>query len=189
VKGHASGDGVPGVAGYSVTGRGPGIYAQGNPAGQFNGNITVSGNVEVGGDIRLLNADCAEEFELEFDDIEPGTVVVLSDDGRLLPSEREYDGRVAGVVSGAGEYRPGLTLDARTSERARVPVALMGKVYTRADAHDRPIRVGDMLTTGRTRGHAMKASDPQLAFGSIIGKALAPLAGGRGLIPVLATLR
>ena len=187
VKGHASGPGLAGVAGYSLTSRGPGIFGQGNPAGHFNGNVVVTGNVEVQGDIRLVNADCAEEFELEADPVEPGTVVVLSDEGRLLPSEIEYDKRVAGVVSGAGECRPGLVLD--SGEGPRAAVALMGKVYCRADAGSAPIEVGDMLATSATSGHAMKATDMRLAFGAVIGKALSPLPEGRALIPVLATLQ
>jgi hypothetical protein len=35
----------------------------------------------------------------------------------------------------------------------------------------------------------MKAADPARAFGAVIGKALAPLDGGRGLIPVLVALQ
>jgi hypothetical protein len=35
----------------------------------------------------------------------------------------------------------------------------------------------------------MKASDPARAFGAVIGKALKPLAGGRGLLPVLIALQ
>jgi hypothetical protein len=195
VKGHAKGDGVPGVAGYSLTNRGPGIFGQGSPAGQFvgdvivNGHLTVHENCEFHGDCALTGADCAEEFDLASGPVEPGTVVVLSDQARLLPSASEYDTRVAGVVSGAGDYRPALTLDARESDCARVPVALMGKVCCLADACEAPIEVGDMLTTSATPGHAMKVSDPERAFGAVIGKALAPLDGGRSLIPVLATLR
>jgi hypothetical protein len=197
VKGHARAQGAAGVAGYSISGRGPGLFGQGNPgilaignpAGHFEGNVVVTGNVEVGGDVRLRNADCAEEFELEAGPIEPGTVVVLSDSARLLPSAAEYDTRVAGVISGAGAYRPGITLDARSRDGDAVPVALMGKVYCRADAGAAPIEVGDMLTTSALPGHAMKATDPMRSFGAIIGKALAPLASGRGLIPVLASLR
>jgi hypothetical protein len=35
----------------------------------------------------------------------------------------------------------------------------------------------------------MKATDHEMAFGAIIGKALRSLAAGQGLIPVLITLR
>jgi hypothetical protein len=58
-----------------------------------------------------------------------------------------------------------------------------------ADATYGTIEVGDMLTTSATVGHAMKASDPQQSFGSVIGKALSPLAEGRGLVNVLITLQ
>ncbi|MDQ1538237.1 MAG: hypothetical protein QOE58_2630 [Actinomycetota bacterium] len=35
----------------------------------------------------------------------------------------------------------------------------------------------------------MTASDPARAFGSVIGKALVPLASGLGLIPILVALQ
>jgi hypothetical protein len=35
----------------------------------------------------------------------------------------------------------------------------------------------------------MKAADPLKAFGSVIGKALHPLAKGQGLIPILIALQ
>ncbi|MGH8577110.1 MAG: hypothetical protein ACREXJ_09395 [Gammaproteobacteria bacterium] len=43
------------------------------------------------GDIMLMNADCAEEFDLAVQDVQPGTVMVLTDDGRLAPSSEPYD--------------------------------------------------------------------------------------------------
>jgi hypothetical protein len=65
----------------------------------------------------------------------------------------------------------------------------MGKVYCKVDATDAAIAVGDLLTTSRTPGHAMKAEDPVRAFGAVIGKALRPLSGGLGLVPVLVALQ
>jgi hypothetical protein len=50
-------------------------------------------------------------------------------------------------------------------------------------------KVGDLLTTAPTPGHAMKADDPLKAFGAVIGKALRPLPDGQGLIPVLIALQ
>jgi hypothetical protein len=35
----------------------------------------------------------------------------------------------------------------------------------------------------------MRAADPQRAFGAVIGKALAPLRGTTGIIPVLVALQ
>jgi hypothetical protein len=37
--------------------------------------------------------------------------------------------------------------------------------------------------------HAMKAEDPQKAFGAVIGEALRPLGNGQGLIPILIALQ
>lgn len=65
----------------------------------------------------------------------------------------------------------------------------MGKVYCKVDAQFSPIEVGDLLTTSFTAGHAMKAYDPIKAFGAVIGKALRPLEGGKGLIPILIALQ
>jgi hypothetical protein len=140
------------------------------------------------GDIMLLNADCAEEFDVE-DGAEPGMVMVLAADGSLSVGERPYDTRVAGVVSGAGTYRPGLILDRRDTGRRRAPIALMGKVFCLAAATDAPIAAGDLLTTSAYAGHAMRIGDRDRATGAVLGKALGPLRSGRGLIPVLVTLQ
>ena len=141
------------------------------------------------GDITLNNADCAEEFDVVSLDIEPGTVMVVAADGRLAPCRQAYDTRVVGVVSGAGSYRPALVLDRRDTGAPRLPIALMGKVYCWADASGGAIGAGDLLTTGEVSGHAIKASDLARATGAIVGKALAPLAAGRKLIPILVTAR
>ncbi len=50
-------------------------------------------------------------------------------------------------------------------------------------------RLRDLLTTSPTRGHAQKVLDPAAAMGAIVGKALAPLAKGRGRIPVMVLLQ
>ena len=135
---------------------------------------------------RLTNAaDCAEEFDVcDAETIEPGTVMVMGPEGTLHPSPCAYDTRVAGVVSGAGSYKPGIVLDKQTGLGPRCTIALLGKVFCRVDASYGPIDVGDLLTTSATRGHAMKASDPASAFGAVIGKALRPLEAGKGLIPL-----
>ena len=46
-----------------------------------------------------------------------------------------------------------------------------------------------VLTTSATPGHAMKAGDAAKSLGALIGKALKPLATGRGLIPILVALQ
>jgi hypothetical protein len=152
--------------------------------------LSVNGDVEVTGDIRLLGADCAENFDVsEAEAAEPGTVMVIDQEGTLKPSEQAYDKRVAGVVSGAEGYKPGIVLDEQKSEADRMPVALIGKVACKVDARHSPIEVGDLLTSSSTSGHAMKADDPLRAFGAVIGKALHSLKGGQDIIPVLIALQ
>jgi len=51
------------------------------------------------------------------------------------------------------------------------------------DARYVSIEVGDLLTTAPTPGHAMKATDPQKAFGAVIGKALRSLKSFHTLCP------
>jgi hypothetical protein len=150
---------------------------------------TFSGNVQAN-DVLLSGADCAEEFDMsEGLGIEPGSVVVFGDDGSLSTSSLPYNKRVAGVISGAGAYRPGVILDRRADSRGRQPVALIGKVYCKVDASHGPIGIGDPLTTSPTAGCAMRASVPGLSFGAVIGKALAPCERGCGLIPILVSLQ
>ena len=115
--------------------------------------------------------------------------MVLCDDGTLKACDSGYDRRVAGVISGAGDYRPGIVMDKQHTDRDRRPIALVGKVCCNVDATYGPIRVGDLLTTSPTPGHAMAATDQGLAFGATIGKALKPHADGCGLIPILVNLQ
>jgi hypothetical protein len=158
--------------------RGPG------PAAFFKGNVVVTG------DITLTSADCAEQFEIaSCADIEPGTVMVIDEGGALRACEGAYDKRVAGVIAGAGNCKPAIVLGNQPSALAKQPVALLGRVYCNVDASYAPIGVGDLLTTSPTAGHAMKAADPQRAFGSVLGKALGSLPSGQGLIPILIALQ
>jgi hypothetical protein len=162
-----------------------GVHAKGGRlAGFFEGDVVVTG------DIRLGNADCAEDFDTAAGQaIEPGTIMVLGEEGVLHVSSQAYDRRVAGVVSGAGEYKPGIVLDKRQTKHARQPIALLGKVYCKADARYGPIQIGDLLTTSDTPGFAMRAADSAKAFGAVIGKALRPLSEGQALIPILIALQ
>lgn len=161
-------------------------------AGFFQGTVHITGNLTVDQDILLPPAaqDCAEDFDVRAGhNVEPGTVMVVDDEGALRPSEHDYDTRVAGVISGAGGYRPAMILGRGESATPRAPIALIGKVHCKADARYAPISVGDLLTSSPTRGHAMKASDPARAFGAVIGKALRPLPSGTGMIPILIALQ
>lgn len=200
----SAGTGVSGISmqGVGVYGKGATLAAQFDGAVTLNGTLSANGvlnaggvinaasNIVVTGDVILSGSDCAEEFEASTDNVGPGSVVVLDDDGALRQGETPYDKRVAGVISGAGKFKPAMIMG-RTAEVSlnRMPLALTGRVYCKVDASYNPIRVGDLLTTSSTPGHAMKASDPSLAFGAVIGKAMAHLDRGQGLIPVLVALQ
>lgn len=157
--------------------------------GEPSSLLVVAGDVKVTGDVLLSGADCAEHFDVGDANLpEPGTVVVIDENGALRESSHAYDKKVAGVVSGAGEYRHGIVLDKRPEE-GRIPVALVGKVFCKVSGEFSPVAVGDLLTTSPTPGYAMKAVDPARAFGAVLGKALNPLHSGLGLVPVLVTLQ
>ncbi len=144
------------------------------------------------GDIVLKNADCAEEFDIAeaiASKVEAGSVMTIQKDGALAPCTQAYDKRVAGVVSGAGTYQPALILDKQPEQENRLPIAMIGKVYCKVDASYGPIELGDLLTTSPTPGHAMKATDPMRAFGTVIGKALGSLENGEGMLPILVALQ
>jgi hypothetical protein len=157
-----------------------------NPAGQQT--VRLSGSL---GDLLLTGADAAEDFDIAADaaGVSAGTVMVIDPQGKLCESTESYDRRVAGIVSGAGDYRPGITLGRSEGGGPRRPIALAGKVYCKADAAAGAIRVGDLLTTSATPGHAMRVCEPERALGAVIGKALRSLPAGQSLIPVLVALQ
>jgi hypothetical protein len=187
----ASQDGA-GVLGYARDPGMPAVYAFGGLKAialgkPFAGDFV--GDVRVNGDILLVGADCAEQFDVvDEESIEPGEVVVIDGEGALRQSRDAYDTRVAGVVSGGGSYRPGIVLDKQAQSKNRLSISLVGKVFCKVDGQYAPIAVGDLLTTSPTPGHAMKAMDSRRAFGAVIGKALRPWREGSGLIPILIAL-
>ena len=176
-------DGVWGSSNKATAAGVSGHNKAGGLAGFFEGDVVVTG------DIRLNNADCAEDFDVLGTAVEPGAVMVLDTEGGLRECCSAYDKRVAGVVSGAGDYKPGIVLDSQPGPGRRQPIALMGKVFCKVDAAFGAIAIGDLLTTSATPGHAMRASDAQHAFGAVIGKAMRPLAEGQALIPILIALQ
>ena len=110
----------PGVSGHNLDNNG-----NPNPGwtGFFHGDVVVTG------DIRLTNAaDCAEDFDVYgADKAEPGTVMVLGNEGVISASQQAYDKRVAGVISGAGTYKPGIVLDKKGDIRQQATRRLDGQ--------------------------------------------------------------
>jgi hypothetical protein len=88
-------------------------------------------------------------------------------------------------VLAVGNHRIGDSLT------GNVPVAMLGIVPTKVSAENGPIKPGDLLTTARLPGYAMKAKPVVIhgisiyPTGAILGKALQPLHTDRGVINVL----
>jgi hypothetical protein len=193
--------------GVRVGTRGDGAAIQVTVNGNVGiGTATPSAKLEVAGNFKVSGAsnsittpvltitggsDLAEPFPVAGPDIPQGAVVIIDDarPGQLKLSERAYDTRVAGIVSGAGGVQPGITLHQQGALEGTQNVALSGRVYALADASPNPIKPGDLLTTSDTPGHVMKAADRERRDGAILGKAMSALDSGQGLVLVLVTLQ
>jgi hypothetical protein len=160
-----------------------------------NGHVSVN-VLEIQG-----GADLSEKFDVgtasgklgaDLEGLEPGLVVSIDPQhpGKLLVSDRAYDHRVAGVISGAGGVAPGMIMgQAGSLASGQQAVALNGRVYCWADTSGGPITPGDLLTTSDTPGHARRVTEHAKAQGAIIGKAMTGLERGKGLVLVLMTLQ
>ena len=130
-----TGAGVSGISTSSVgvdakTQSGPAalraVHAGDGLAGLFGGNVRVTRDLLVDGDVQLTGADLAEQFGVVGSlAAEPGSVVVLAGHDRVRVSDEPYDRRVAGIVSGAvitGRNRPG-----PSTRRQPLPARAFGK--------------------------------------------------------------
>ena len=175
-----------GVAGVADTAGSTGVYGRGSKwGGYFDGPVSVC-SLEVRG-----GCDVAEPFQMSAATIAKGSVVVIDDAnaGQLKLSDRAYDTRVAGIVSGANGINPGIALHQDGALEGGQNVALSGRVYVLADASTGAIKPGDLLTTSSTPGHAMKVANHNRAQGAILGKAMSSLNQGKGMVLVLVTLQ
>jgi hypothetical protein len=174
-------------------------YATGNvgintasPAEKLDvtGNVKVTGNITVSGNINAKYQDVAEWVETS-QQLQPGTVVVLdaTRSNQVIASTESYDTRVAGVVS----VQPGIALGEAADHR--VLVATTGRVKIKVSAKNGAIRIGDLLVTSDQPGVAMKSLPVEIGAvrihrpGTLIGKALEPLATGTEEILVLLSLQ
>ena len=137
-------------------------------------------------------ADFAEYFDVAPSaEIKPLAGMLVSIDetnpGKLVVSHAAYDKKIAGVISGANGIRPGMMMGHKgTVADGEHPVAITGRVYVMAEALNKAIEPGDLLTTSAIAGHAMKATNHKKAQGAVIGKAMSKLAvGTKGMVLVL----
>jgi hypothetical protein len=171
---------IKGLAGVSPTNSG--YLAVRNSAS--TNSFVLDGN----SGLLSVAADVAEAFPAPA--VAPGSVMVLdpAHPGALRLSSTPYDRRVAGVVAGAKDYRPAITLGGLDPART-LPVTLSGTTYCLASGANGPIHVGDLLTTSTIPGHAMRATDAKASQGAVLGKAMEDLRGDRGPILILASLQ
>lgn len=153
-------------------------------------DLVVDGTISGAKVIGAVYQDLAEWVNAT-EALEPATVVVLdrAHDNQVAPSTTAYDTTVAGVVS----ENPGLILGVGAAGKEKI--ATTGRVRIKADATGAPIRIGDLLVTSDVPGTAMKSQPIDVGGakihrpGTIIGKALQALPGGRGEILVLLSMQ
>jgi len=154
------------------------------------GTGRITGSLTVDGTLNAKYQDMAEWVQSS-QQLSAGTVVVLdhTKSNQVIASSQAYDTRVAGVIS----LQPGITLGENGA--GKVLVATTGRVKVKVDATAGPIQVGDLLVTSDKEGVAKKSEPLSLGGvqihrpGTLIGKALEPLARGTGEILVLLSLQ
>lgn len=153
-------------------------------------DFEVNGTFKATSTIGAVYQDLAEWVPASVD-MAPGTVVVVNSakNNEVMPSSTKYDTAVAGVVSS----RPGILLGEGSA--AKEMIATTGRVKVHVTAANGAIRVGDLLSTSDKPGVAMRSLPLDLGGtkihrpGTLIGKALEPLAAGEGEILVLLSLQ
>jgi hypothetical protein len=196
-------DGVYGVSGANGAGvraantSGGDILVAEAPIGSPKARIDSSGEVFADGGFHTGGADYAESIRAGASGLQAGDVVAIdpTQGYAVRKSDRPYSRLVVGVYStkpavlAVGSHR------VNDSLKGEVPVAMMGVVPTKVTAANGAIRAGDLLTTSRLAGYAMKAKPVVVhgvaiyPTGAILGKALQPLRRGTGTIEVLMMLR
>jgi hypothetical protein len=138
-------------------------------------------------------ADFAEAVDAVagVDAYEPGDVMVIAEgqDRSVDRASEPYARTVIGIYS----TKPGILASPYPVDDPRragkLPLAMIGIVPCKVSAENGAIARGDLLVTSSTPGHAMRGTDLTRMTGAIVGKALEPLANGKGVILVAVTLQ
>ena len=180
-----------GVIGSSISGdlikgqRGPGIGGETRFRVETNGIVHAPAYQGLPDFAEAIRPSPSDKSRLE-----PGDVLVAASntDRSVTRSRKPYSTSVLGVYSTApgfiGTENP---IEGASSET--IPMAVIGIVPCKVSAENGPIRRGDLLTSSRTPGHAMRCADRRRCSGAIVGKALAAFSNGLGVIKVLVTLQ
>ena len=132
------------------------------------------------GDVMVIDTASKQAVAVAWEARSALVVGIYSTKPGFVASTRDWDKQ---GLEEAGSY----TMDEMAEEFDEIPLAVIGIVPCKGSAENGPIAVGDLLVTSGTPGHAMRDSDP--AIGTVLGKALEPLAGGTGVIKVIVTLQ
>ena len=119
---------------------------------------------------KVFNAvynDYAEYFEKGSNNLEPGDVLEVNNDGKYVKSSSENSKRVVGVYSDTFGHLLGGNGD-ENDEKDFVPVGLAGRVNVKVVGDIEP---GDLLVSSSIPGVAMKKNAFSFS-GTVIGKAL-----------------
>lgn len=108
------------------------------------------------------NADLAEAYHV-LGDTRPGTVIVIEEDGRLIPCYSDMSTKVLGVVSDS--YA--VLLGAKGSNMDDTPIAMTGRVPVRVAGK---VAAGQYLVTSSVKGCARAVEE--YIPGAVIGQAL-----------------
>jgi hypothetical protein len=217
--GRGSCAGTYAVGGCAGATSGDGVFGHTNTGAALKGQIdNAAGSIFIGlsgptqvaridnqgkgffdGGTQTGGADYAESLPVTHGahGLEPGDVLSIAP-GRGR-SVRASPGAESRLVAGVYSTKPSVLAvgdhHADDSLEGEVPVAMLGIVPTKVTAENGPIHPGDLLTTARTPGRAMRAKPVEVGgaeiypTGAILGKALAPLRHGDGTINVLVNLK
>lgn len=199
-----NGQGTTATTALAITPNGNVGIGTTSPAAKFdvNGSVKISGS---GASMTFPDAtvqstawngttcggDYAESVDVTGDrkTYEPGDVLVIDRiaSDKFAHSTTPYSRLVAGIYS----TKPGLTgrRQGRTVTGEEAPMAMLGIVPTKVSTENGAIEVGDLLVSSATEGYAMKGTDASKMMGAVIGKAMARLDSGKGVIEVLVSLQ
>jgi hypothetical protein len=167
------------------TGGGDFITAVNDPENDAQFRVLTSGEVRSDVGYYTPAADFAEMLPAARE-LNPGDVLIVGQDGKLIHSTQPFQTSVVGVYSTQPGFVGGQPVEGDLTDR--IPLAIVGVVPVKVSAENGSILPGDLLTTSSTPGHAMKAG-PNPPVGTVIGKALAALEQGTGVIQMLVTLQ
>jgi len=199
------GDGNVSVAGSITSGGGKGGYVMDQFINKLGEALEEGDVVVIGGNQSVLSYGQYDnipipEVDLTQEAYDTAVCGIVSEvHGELKPSPEEGS---LGAKAKSGKKKAKLTpqplaaAEMEKQERTQVQPGQIGWMVTlgafahcKVDADIAPIKIGDLLTTSPTKGHAQKVADPSKAVGAILGKALGSLKKGKGKIPILVMLQ